>query len=266
MLILDLFVGPGSFLCICSQETMFLFAGISIFQSLNDMEAKEVSTFLGILLHIHLSHNSDTRLWVLEGSGLFSCGSFLLHLTRAPSPLVFPLSSFIWKSRVPFKVWVFVWSLVLNKLSTNDVRQARRPYKRISLDRFVMGKRAMESHDHLFLLCDEAQYLWNNLFGVLGEACVCPGSMNWFLQILFKGSGRDKDASLLWECGVFTILWFTWLERNARIFNDQSMARHMLWDRVVYMASLWASARGAYQGVPISVLQWDCRALIFLSI
>lgn len=58
--------------------------------------------------------------------------------------------------------------MVLNKLNTNDVRQARRPYKRISLDWCVMCKQTSESHNHFFLHCDGARFLWNRLFGVLG--------------------------------------------------------------------------------------------------
>lgn len=50
----------------------------------------------------------------------------------------------------------------------------------------------------------------------------------------------------------------------VELHNFQSFASGLLmWDRVDYLTSLWASARNAFRGVPILVIQRDCDALHF---
>lgn len=60
--------------------------------------------------------------------------------------------------------------------------------------------------------------------GFFGIGCleclvVCPESVSSFGQLCVRGSGRGKDASMLWECGMFAVLWSTWIERNLEFLG-----------------------------------------------
>lgn len=60
------------------------------------------------------------------------------------------------------------------------------------------------------------------------------------------GFGSDKERKVLWRCATLAILWVIWLEWNDRVFNKRRVDRDLLWDRVVFLASLWAKASGAF--------------------
>lgn len=92
-----------------------------------------------------------------------------------------------------------------------------------------------------------------------------PLSISSFLQMYPRGFGRDKDASQLWQCGVFAVLLCIWIERNSRIFKEQFLSWSILWNSAVYLASFWALVNGAFRGMPISEIQPDWIALLLLG-
>lgn len=51
------------------------------------------------------------------------------------------------------KVEALVWTVVLNKINTNDLSQIRRPHKAISPNICVMHLSSGDAHNHLFLHC-----------------------------------------------------------------------------------------------------------------
>lgn len=40
--------------------------------------------------------------------------------------------------------------------------------------------------------------------------------------------------------GLYGIMWFVWLERNACIFEGVSLPINLLWDRIIFMVSPFA--------------------------
>lgn len=72
------------------------------FRHLNDQEAGEMVTLLDMLSQVQLSSHPDSRIWLLEGSGSFSCRSFHSHLIQLCISSPFLLSPSVWKARFPF--------------------------------------------------------------------------------------------------------------------------------------------------------------------
>ena len=102
----------------------------------------------------------------------------LFHLlTHFPNDQKFALDKLIWK----FKVKSFLWTVVLDRINTNDLLQIWRPKSNI----YVMCMDNLESVAHLFLLCPIANSLWNRLFSISGEQWVCLNSPEGFLTIRF---------------------------------------------------------------------------------
>lgn len=50
---------------------------------------------------------------------------------------------------------------------------------------------------------------------------------------------RSNGVALQCQCGVFTVLWAIWSERNSGIdILDQELSCPLLWDKVIYVPSL----------------------------
>ena len=119
-----------------------------------------------------------------------------------------------------------------------------------------------ESRAHLFLHCPMARSLWIRLFGIFGESWVCPKDIHQFLLTKFRGFGSRKEAKILWQTSIFAMLWCIWLERNSRVFNDSFSSIDFIWDRITFLASLWCSAHGLFNGVSLADIQRDWHALL----
>lgn len=94
--------------------------------------------------------------------------------------------------------------------------------------------RASESLEHLFMHCLMAR-IWCKLFGVQGETCIMPRSVEELIMISHVGFGRSRDASLLWNCAVFGLLWDIWIQRNSQsqIFKNRELSLSFLWEKII---------------------------------
>jgi len=60
--------------------------------------------------------------------------------------------------------------------------------------------------------------------------------------------GRGDKAKVLWKYVVLALLWVIWQERNSRIFEDRQEDNiNCFWDRIKFLASLWASISKEFQ-------------------
>lgn len=57
-----------------------------------------------------------------------------LTLHNLSNPISFPLATFLYKSKAPSKLKVFVWLVAHKKVNTGDVLQLRRLCKTLSSD------------------------------------------------------------------------------------------------------------------------------------
>ena len=53
-------------------------------------------------------------------------------------------------------------------------------------------------------------------------------------QFLLRDFGSRKEAKILWQSSVFAVLWCTWLERNAKVFNDSFSTIDFVWDKIIF--------------------------------
>lgn len=101
------------------------------------------------------------------------------------------------------------------------------------------------------------------LFGIRGESCLASDSVASFLDIDKVGFSEEKERRTLWTCATFAILWVIWLERNDRIFRSRRVDPIILWERVKFLASLWAKASSAFAETSLPDLQQDNWIPIF---
>ena len=102
-------------------------------RNLLDREIIQVQDLLHNLeMHRWNTGVEDTRYWLSDPSGIFSCKSAFDWLSRDPSLTECYSAKCIWKLSIPTKVKVFTWMLVLGKLTVHTNLQKRRPYHYLS--------------------------------------------------------------------------------------------------------------------------------------
>ena len=80
------------------------------------------------------------------------------------------------------------------------------------------------------------------------------------MSIKFKGFGNSKRGIVLWQAASIALIRVVWWERNAKIFEDKARNSEVLWDSIVFLASLWAFCSKAFKGIPLNVIHLDWLA------
>ena len=101
-----------------------------------------------------------------------------------------------WKSRLPLKIWVFVWLLLRRRLMTRAYRQRMAPE---STTECALCAGAMEDCEHLFVTCPFASSVWLST----RVAPIDLSSWEAFWRSISDGPYRLKAE---WQC-IFAFLW-----------------------------------------------------------
>ncbi|KAM1157902.1 hypothetical protein ACFX1X_028768 [Malus domestica] len=233
-------------------------------RNLNEMEIEEAASLLQKVEVVRLSPSKmDNRRWNLEASGLFTCKSYRSLLSNNGIVHYYPPYSQIWKSKAPPKVKILVWLVATGSLNTCDKIQRRNPLMCLSPHWCSLCKAKEESVNHIFLHCSYSIQLWWKLFQEVKVSWVIPKRCFELLSTNFKALGKWKKSKALWGCLVSAIFWNIWLERNRRIFEDYTgVGAKVLWGRVKYWASFWASVTKEFNNCSLSQILWDLLAAV----
>ncbi|RVX05281.1 Transposon TX1 uncharacterized 149 kDa protein [Vitis vinifera] len=102
-------------------------------------------------------------------------------------------------------------------------------------------------------------FVW--LFQLAKMDWVPPRSIYDMMSIKFKGFGNSKRGIVLWQAASIALIRVVWWERNAKIFEDKARNSEVLWDSIVFLASLWAFCSKAFKGIPLNVIHLDWIAV-----
>ncbi|XP_042967635.1 probable uridine nucleosidase 2 isoform X1 [Carya illinoinensis] len=140
-------------------------------------------------------------------------------------------------AKVPSKVAFFGWLVSLEKVLTTDNLRKRGFYV---MDWCTMCKNDGESVNHLFLHCEMATALWNELFVKLGIVWVMPFQVVDFL-VCWQGAAGSRRNIEEWRMIPLCLFWCLWLERNGRCFEDRERTRMELRDFFFNTLNFWAN-------------------------
>ena len=198
----------------------------------------------------------DKREWLADPSGIFSSKSAFGSLTRDHSMPVNYLAKSIWKLNIPIKVKVFIWLLVLDKISVQTNLQKRRPYHSLSPGWCVMCKKDNESLDHLFLTCEFTNRFWIKILQEFDREWVTPRLASDLLS-LGQGFFLQKRGKILWKVATSATFWAIWLERNRRIFEGVEENFEYIWDRIKLWVGIWLHFCKDFNSIPFTFLIRD---------
>ncbi|KAF5480212.1 hypothetical protein F2P56_000977 [Juglans regia] len=134
--------------------------------------------------------------------------------------------------------WLPTSKASLGKILTTD---NLRKYKVIIMDWYNICKKVGEMVDHLFLHCEIAIVLWNEVFSRLEVAWVIPATVAALLTSWTNLRGIQQIKAV-WKMVPICILWCLWQERNERTFEDKERTIEEL--RALFTRTLctWAIA------------------------
>uniref|UniRef100_A0A7N2N1U9 Reverse transcriptase zinc-binding domain-containing protein n=1 Tax=Quercus lobata TaxID=97700 RepID=A0A7N2N1U9_QUELO len=153
----------------------------------NDWEMGDVDDFLRTLgSNLPPTEDEDRMRWKLTKYGDFDIRSFYNKL-RTPLPIIFPWKG-VWKVKAPRHVSFFVWTVVWDRILTDDTLRGR---GLVFVNWCIMCRSKGETVDHLLLHCGKAYRLWSFVFRSFGFSWVLPRSV---ADTLF--GGRSNTSSL----------------------------------------------------------------------
>ena len=159
----------------------------------------------------------DSICWSLSGSGKFSVGS-CYKLIMKEKGIVNDNDTvwdWLWKLKIPFRVLVFLWTLLHNKILTNQNCVIRN----ISSNPFCKTCNRLESTAHIFRDCDKANQVWTLLNNTIDSVA---GSMpfNFSIENNLRNKLVSNAGSLYWNVIFASTLWQLWKARNSLQFED----------------------------------------------
>jgi hypothetical protein len=183
------------------------------FRRAMDEEAlQEWQQLCDLIESAELSEGQDEISWDLEQSGCFSVNSMYRKLSVGASIAHF---KDVWAARIPLKVRIFSWQLVLDRLpSSLNIAARHGPGNgRCSL----CG--VEEDAAHIFFECSPARFAWSVFRQLLGCSW-CPANFHQLFAIVSSLSGRFRR--IVWL--LFMVQsWALWHFRNKLTIKSKLM-------------------------------------------
>ncbi|CAN1348767.1 Putative ribonuclease H protein At1g65750 [Linum perenne] len=186
-----------------------------------------------------LTAGPASPIWPLEASGQFSVRSLRGSLTDAKFTGIpsFPQEA-IWLKGVPPKVQAFCWMLCHSKIASLDNLQKR---GFMLANRCALCCNNLESIDHLFFRCDFAVRVWNRISSTLSiYGPTGPNAFKVFSEWKYMNCSPSFHGGTKFVLHAF--VWFIWLERNSRIFNDNPSDVTQVFLRTMLNVGRWMVA------------------------
>nr|XP_045084453.1 uncharacterized protein LOC123493985 [Aegilops tauschii subsp. strangulata] len=145
----------------------------------------------------------------------------------------------IWAADAPLKCIIFAWLVILGKCLTADNLQKRGwPHDPIC----SLCRAADECADHLLARCSYTQALWSlmlnrcNLPTTLAPTAATTSLADWWESNVVNANLTNSKG---WGGLAVAIWWFTWCERNARIFQSKASTVSAVFNLMIDEFRIW---------------------------
>ena len=188
------------------------------------MAATQQLAALSLLLQgTTLTDDADSRL-LLDGSAFSTRGAYVGIQTA----LLNPDADRVWASRVPNKVKIFGWLLLLDRLNTRANLRHKHILDYELCPRFNAPK---EDRHNLFISCPYAAQVWQKI-GIQPNAQP--------FRLLWDSPIPPHMPHEVWDSVLLIILWKIWDARNASVFRSIDQPASVTIKNIIHDLTLWA--------------------------
>lgn len=195
---------------------------------------------------LQLTDGRDTIKWILTQSGQYSVHS--LYVALVNFNISFP-HKFIWETKLPLKIKVFMWYICKGVILTED-NLCKRNWKK--QDKWCCFCSSHETIEHLFLKCPVAQYVW--IVVAVSFDFSPPSSIAHMFGIWLSGFGKSIQRQMC--VGIAAPCWAIWRARNAACF-DRKWPSHP--NQIVFAMCHWLCTWKILQGQEAHRLGAGCK-------
>ena len=176
---------------------------LALHNRLTTIAAAELSSLTSLLQDVTTSQDPDMRR-LLNGDSFTMRGAYAALNEHLSDPSL----ALTWDSRVPKRVMIFGWLLVLDRLNT---RQNLRKKHVLSYDTCPRCNSSVEYWEHLFFTCPAARRIWRR-----------TGIRPRFSPVteIFTTSLPNALPPSIRPFVILLILWKIWDARNKKVFQD----------------------------------------------
>ncbi|EOY03714.1 Uncharacterized protein TCM_018827 [Theobroma cacao] len=152
----------------------------------------------------------DTLVWKCTASGQYSVKSYCKEVLQPNINVEDPWKE-IWSGLVPFRIEVFVWQLLCERVAVKH----------------ELTRRGMITND--LAKCVEVKW-------------VAPNDVGLFFK-LWNNSSVKQGELKIWKMGFYTIAWSTWLQRNEMVFRGKGWDGNQVYEVSKLRVAIWAKTR-----------------------
>jgi hypothetical protein len=177
---------------------------------------------------ICISDADDYWEWKATKSGICTLASAWEQIRERGE--IFEFYDMVWFPHSSPKMSACLLKAFNNRL---PVRERLKRFGIIQEENCVLCTSAIETRDHLFFQCPYVSYIWSLCKLKLGILSQNHGSFIHEASFI-KEKFKSKSRMYVLARTVFqTMIWHIWLERNRRVFHNQSLTRYIIF-RYIY--------------------------------
>ncbi|KAJ0780983.1 putative RNA-directed DNA polymerase [Helianthus annuus] len=190
------------------------------------------------LVGLNMSDGVDKWRWDIDGSDSFKVASIKTKLSGFNR--VRPEKVFEWCNWVPKKVGMVAWRAEKERLPTRCALADRN----IPMQdrRCIMCGDYDETSEHIFVSCQVAQVIWQNVARWCSIPPVIAFGLKDILSIHEYSSSSATKKKALYAVVLITI-WSIWKSRNEAVFQHKLPDTTKILDEIKAMAYLWVKNR-----------------------
>jgi hypothetical protein len=210
-------------------------------------EENVVEELKGVLNEAIVSAEVDCWSWRPDKNNIFTVSSTYKLITQLQhSPVQQTqwhayIYQNLWKSPAPSKVSSFVWQLLHDRVPTRNNLVIRQVITEGLESVCPLCGLELETSEHLFMYCNVATKVWQDIFLWLNIPFDRPHSVFSILNcVLAAGNPKGNKGRMMIACAVF---WMLWKFRNQAVFDNGSSSVVELVEGVKVASWKWWLAR-----------------------
>ncbi|GJW66106.1 RNA-directed DNA polymerase, eukaryota, reverse transcriptase zinc-binding domain protein [Tanacetum coccineum] len=159
--------------------------------------------------------SSCVGVWALGGDGDFKVKELSSIIEEKILPSESGGQETLWNKLVPKKIFIFVWRALRGRLPVREELDRRG----VDLDSVLCPScsNIVETCVHSLITCDLAMSVWDKIFKWWKLGIVNAFSIDEFFS-LNGNVNVPSYVSRIWQAVIWSIGYFKWKERNARVF------------------------------------------------